>query len=200
MTNQTISKLYDDFTDANETVQELEAAGVPHAHISLVANNADGRLDVHNEHIAKDAGVGAGAGAILGGGAGLLAGLGTIAIPGVGPVVAAGWLVASLAGLATGAAAGAATGGVVGALTKEGVNADHADLYAEGIRRGGALVSVKTDDKWQGIAEEIMNRRLSVDPDGRANTYRAAGWNAFDVSTPPYTREQIAQERDLYRN
>ena len=68
---------------------------------------------------------------------GLLTGLGLMAIPGVGPVVAAGWLVATLAG----AAAGGVTGGAVGALTEAGISKDEADVYAEGLRRGGAVVS-----------------------------------------------------------
>jgi hypothetical protein len=115
----TISRLYDNYADAQKAVQGLEAAGVPHADISIVANNSDnwyGGNKVDRDHDGVDdraegAGKGAGIGAGLGGAAGLLAGLGLLAIPGLGPVVAAGWLAAT----AVGAAAGAATGGIVGA-------------------------------------------------------------------------------------
>ena len=119
----TISRLYDNHTDAQQAVQRLEAAGVPHSDISLVANNSDGwfntdkKVDRDHDGIddrAEGAGKGAGIGAGVGGAAGLLAGLGLLAIPGLGPVVAAGWLAAT----AVGAAAGAATGGIVGALTR----------------------------------------------------------------------------------
>ena len=79
---------------------------------------------------------------MTGGALGALTGLGLMAIPGVGPIVAAGWLVATL----TGAAAGAATGGVVGALTQMGVSSEEADVYAEGLRRGGAVVSARVPD------------------------------------------------------
>ena len=78
----------------------------------------------------------------IGGAAGLLAGLGLMAIPGVGPVVAAGWLVSTL----TGAVAGGATGGVIGALTQAGISKEDADVYAEGLRRGGAVVSARVAD------------------------------------------------------
>jgi hypothetical protein len=37
----TISRLYDTYTDAQKAVQGLEAAGVPHSDISIVANNSD---------------------------------------------------------------------------------------------------------------------------------------------------------------
>jgi hypothetical protein len=97
---------------------------------------------------AEAAGTGAGLGAATGGAIGALTGLGLMAIPGVGPLVAAGWLVSSLAG----AAAGAATGSVIGALTQAGVSKD-ADVYAEGLRRGGAVVSARVEDKDAALAE-----------------------------------------------
>ncbi len=37
----TISRLYDNYTDAPKAVQNLEAAGVPHSDISIVSNNSD---------------------------------------------------------------------------------------------------------------------------------------------------------------
>jgi hypothetical protein len=99
----TISRLYNSYAEAREAVLRLEAAGVKHGDISVIASNADnwysadrkagtfpdrdlGRKDDRSEA----AGTGAGVGAAVGGAAGLLAGLGLMAIPGVGPVVAAG--------------------------------------------------------------------------------------------------------------
>jgi hypothetical protein len=38
---------------------------------------------------------------------------------------------------------GRATGGVIGALTQAGVGKDEADIYAESLRRGGAVVSAR---------------------------------------------------------
>ena len=37
----TISRLYDTYSDAERAVRRLEAAGVPHSDISIVANNSD---------------------------------------------------------------------------------------------------------------------------------------------------------------
>ena len=139
----TISRLYNSYADAKEAVRNLEAAGVPHNDISIIASNADnwyssdhtGEQDLDGkDDRAEAAGAGAGVGAAVGGTAGLLAGLGLLAIPGVGPVVAAGWLVSTLAG----AAAGGVAGSIVGALTQAGVSKEDADIYAEGLRRGGA--------------------------------------------------------------
>src|SRR6201988_4752355 len=119
--------------------------------VSLVANNSDGwystdkKVDRDRDGVddrAESAGKGAGIGAGIGGTAGLLAGLGLLAIPGLGPVVAAGWLAAT----AVGAAAGAATGGIIGALTEAGVSEEDAHTYAEGVRRGGTLVSARVPE------------------------------------------------------
>src|SRR5438270_6194191 len=101
---RTVTRLFDNYADAEAAVRELETLGVPHNDISLVASNHNdthshrvgdrGRDDTANE-AADDAGKGAGVGAALGGAGGLLAGLGMLAIPGLGPVVAAGWLVST---------------------------------------------------------------------------------------------------------
>jgi hypothetical protein len=80
--------------------------------------------------------------------------LGLLAIPGIGPVVAAGPLLSALAG----AGIGAATGGLVGALVKAGVPEQEAERYAEGVRRGGALVSVDVPDNMVEQVNEIMSR------------------------------------------
>lgn len=37
----TISRLYDNYFDAQRAVTSLEAAGVPHSDLSIVANNSD---------------------------------------------------------------------------------------------------------------------------------------------------------------
>src|SRR6201997_3846883 len=139
----TISRLYDNYSDAQRAVTNLEAAGVPHSDLIIVANNSDNwyssdkKVDRDRDGVddrAEGAATGAGAGIGLGAAAGLLAGLGLLAIPGLGPVVAAGWL-ASMA-------VGAATGGIVGALTEAGVSREDASRYAEGVR-GGTLVTAK---------------------------------------------------------
>ena len=203
----TISKLFDDQAAASRAVAELESAGVPRSDISMVASNADNwysadrkpetfpdrDLDGKDDR-AEAASTGAGVGAAVGGAAGLLAGLGLMAIPGVGPVVAAGWLVATL----TGAVAGGATGGVLGALTKAGVSKEDADVYAEGLRRGGAVVSARVADADAPRLQAIMDHS-AVKLADRSTAYRNAGWKSFDPNAAPYTADQVRRERDLYR-
>jgi hypothetical protein len=157
---QTITALYDTYNAASSAVNSLEAAGIPHSDISIVASNAD---DSHSTNAAADAGIGAGVGAAVGGAGGLLTGLGMMAIPGVGPVVAAAWLVATAAGAVVGAAAGGATGGIIGSMTSSGVSGNDAHVYAEGVRRGGTLVTARVDDTQVPAANAILSQSGSVD-------------------------------------
>src|SRR5271166_1315291 len=154
---QTVTTLYDTYNFAVSAVNALEA-GVPHSDISIVSNNVDNRYTKDRPtHAAEDAGKGAGIGAAVGGIGGLLTGLGLLAIPGVGPVVAAGWLVATAAGAVTGAVVGGAAGGLVGSLTGAGVPEHDAHFYAEGVRRGGTLVTARVDDARASTAEKSYN-------------------------------------------
>lgn len=194
---RTVSRLFDDYAAAKEAVAELEAAGIPSGDISLVASNVDKRYDRDGDGVddrAEGAGTGVGLGATAGGVAGLLAGLGIMAIPGVGPVVAAGWLATT----ALGALAGGTVGGVIGALTQAGVDEDDAHVYAEGVRRGGTLVTVRAEDDVAARAEAILDRR-GVSATARGDAYREAGWTRFEEGREPYTAEQVREERSRYR-
>jgi hypothetical protein len=199
---KTVSALYDTYADATAAVRALEAAGIPHSDISMVANRSTADWNDRTtapSDAAKDAGAGAGIGAGLGGVGGLLAGLGVMAIPGVGPVVAAGWLVATAVGAAAGAAVGGAAGGLIGSLTEAGVPDEEANLYAEGVRRGGTLVTARVDDAQAGEAQSVLNRQKSVDLTTRGRYYRDNGWTRFDPNATVYTPDQVEKERALYR-
>lgn len=200
----TISRLYDSNAEARAAVRDLEAAGVSHGDISIVASNADNWYDEKTntypdrdldgrDDRAEGAEAGAGVGAVAGGTIGILTGLGIMAIPGVGPVVAAGWLASLLAG----AAAGGAAGGIIGALTQAGLSDDDAEVYAEGLRRGGAVVSARVADGDAVRLQGIMDRSAVRIAD-RAAAYRKSGWTAYNPTATPYTRDQVIKERSLY--
>jgi hypothetical protein len=195
---RTVTGLFDDYSDASAAVGALESAGVRSEDISIVSNNADSRQG-DKSNAAEGAGTGAGIGAAVGGAGGLLTGLGLMAIPGVGPVVAAGWLAATAVGVAAGAVAGGAAGGIIGALTRSGVSEDDAHVYAEGVRRGGSLVTAKVDDALVPEAEAILQRSNWVDPAQRRQSYNEQGWTRFDDTLDPYNPDQIEQERNRYR-
>jgi len=205
---KTLTRVYNDYASAELAVRELKAAGLGDSHIGIVASNAEGWHkpgggDVDPKHDkdrdgkddrAEGAATGGGVGAILGGAAGVAAGLGMLAIPGIGPVVAAGWLAA----LATGAAGGGVAGGLIGALVESGTSKENAELYAEALRRGGAIVTAKVADDEVGRYSEIMDR-TALNVAARETVYRESGWNGYDPDAPVYDADQIRRERNTYR-
>ncbi|MBU3078759.1 general stress protein [Sphingomonas quercus] len=197
--SRTISRLFDDYSDAKAAVHELERIGVPHHDLSIVANNAHGDHDVSDVNDHGDVTRGASTGAVLGGVGGLLAGLGLLAIPGLGPIVAAGWLASTAAGAAIGGVGGAATGSIVGALKNAGHSEDEANVYSEGVRRGGTLVSARVPDGLVGEAEAALNSHRGVDAATRGADYRRSGWTRFDETAAPYSEDEIERERASYR-
>jgi uncharacterized protein (TIGR02271 family) len=184
VTQKTITAFFDSYDDAAEAVRRLENAGIPHRDVSLVANNKDDRYTHHTngrmldadrtdaDDTSDGAATGATVGTLAGGGAGLLAGLGMMAIPGLGPVVAAGWLVSTLVG----AGAGAAIGGLAGSLVDAGVDENDAHAYAEGVRRGGALVTVRASESEVDRIVDILDDEGTVDFQDRERTWRDEGW------------------------
>lgn len=195
---QTLVALYHDFTDAQSAVDDLVRSGVDRTKISLVANNSTGEYSnyVNSDYDSEDAVTaeqGAAFGAASGGIIGALAGLGALAIPGIGPVIAAGPLIAALAGGAVGALAGAPTGGLVAGLIKtHHMDAEDAEVYAEGVRRGETLLTVQVDDSEVSRTRDILNNYNPTDVHNEASTWRKEGWSRFDESTTPTTDDVMS--------
>ena len=197
--------LFDTRDDAQNAIQQLRDAGFSGADISFLASNANGAYDTdasstHDSEAAEGAGMGATGGAVLGGLAGLLVGLGALVIPGIGPAVAAGTLATALGSAALGAGIGAAAGGLVGALVGAGIPEEESHVYAEGVRRGGALASVlvQTDEEADRAAD-IMNANNVVDIDRRGAEYRQSGWSRFDENAEPYSATSASTTGDADR-
>src|ERR687894_507752 len=167
---KTVVGLFDDRAAAENAVRELTAEGFRGDEVSVVSKKPDDS-GVQVEYVEEDGreqiedmAKGAGTGAAIGGAAGLLLSLTALAIPGIGPVLAAGPLVALIAGVGVGAAAG----GLVSGLKRLGVEDDEAGTYAEGLKRGGTLVTVNADDERANIAVAVMRRAGAVEIDKRA--------------------------------
>jgi hypothetical protein len=196
--SRTITRLFDDYSDAKAALEELERIGVPSDDLSIVASNAHGGHKIDDVNDDGDVTRGASTGAALGGVGGLLAGLGLLAIPGLGPIVAAGWLASTAAGALIGALGGAATGSLVGALKKAGHSEEEANVYSEGVRRGGTLVSARVPDELVGQAEAALDGNRGVSASTRGEEYRSAGWSRFDEDAPAYTAEESEADRASY--
>ncbi len=207
--NKTIVGYFDQYSQAQEAVRSLVDTGFSRNDISLVASDPKGeyaKSDVVT-HTDPDetsyTAAGAGTGAIIGGIGGLLIGIGALAIPGVGPVIAAGPIATALLG----AGVGAAAGGLIGVLMDAGIPENEAHYYAEGVRRGGAVVTVSTEDEMLvERATNIFTKHGAVDIDRRADEWRQTGWTGYDsrVSsqspTTPLTENQRSAGFDKFDN
>jgi uncharacterized protein (TIGR02271 family) len=176
---KTVVGLFDNVNEAEAVVGQLAELGIPRDQISIARQDTSAASGTATRTAAEtDAGhhggtlTGATAGAFVGGAAGLAASLTSLAIPGFGPILAAGPIIATL----TGAGIGAAAGGLIGALVDWGVPHEEAEYYTEGVRRGGTLVTVRTDDALAERAADVMNRHNAIDIDKRAEAWRQSGW------------------------
>lgn len=170
MTDKTILALYDDFADARRALERLHAENVPQQEISLVAADRD---EVVSKQLVT-AGASSGGSGIL---SGLLGGAKPRPVGGLGSVMASGPIAAAAHG----------PGGIVQSLVKAGVPNDDAHAYAEGIRRGGSLVSVHAHDADAARVISILQAEGPVDIDHRRGTYLSSGWSRFDENAGPYT-------------
>jgi len=194
---KTIVGLFDTFNEAQNAVQDLVEKGFARDTISIAANNATGEYTQSPPSGEEWSGTATGAatGATIGGIGGLLVGLGALVIPGIGPVVAAGPLIAAL----TGAGIGAVAGGLIGALTDIGVPEEEAGYYAEGVRRGGTLVTINAEDGRVDEAIDILEDHNAVDVEQRASSWKQSGWTGYNPTAQPYTPTEITLEREQYR-
>jgi hypothetical protein len=181
---KTVIGLFDRFSEAESAARDLISAEFSRDDLSLVASDAAGEWSRYKastvegaEPTSEEIGSGVGTGTVVGGLGGLFAGLGMFAIPGIGPVAAAGALALLGAGM------GAAAGGLITAINELGVPKDQTGYYAEAVRRGGILVSVRVPEEQVDEAMAIMERHHSIDIDERAAEWRAAGWTQFNETT-----------------
>lgn len=198
--SKTVVGIFDSMTEAENAVRALESAGISRDDVSVVANKhtagsaetvgSGTATTATTSNVATDAGIGA----ALGGVGGLLLAFAGLAVPGIGPILAAGPIIAALGG----AGIGAVAGGIIGALTEAGVPEDEAHYYAEGVRRGQVLVTVKTDETRADQARQILDSNNAVDVEGRASAWRDRGWSGHNPGAEPLSADELRREQDYY--
>ena len=170
MGQKIIVALYDHFSDARAAVSDIMQAGVPGGSIALLANDSNGdhpgltinpafAREQFDEDSTKQSRfitlgeVGIGLGGLLG----FLANISPIAIPGIAgqPV----WIP-----IVAGAVLGGIIGAIIGVVTDHGVSGADSELYAEGLKRGGTLVTATIDDGMTAKATELLTPEQMIDP------------------------------------
>jgi len=186
VTSNTVVGVFKDADQARRAVAELRQAGFPQDSISMVMrSNESGVLE---PNVMKDAEIGAAAGGI----GGALFAFAAVAVPGLGPIMAIGPILGALGG----ASLGAVTGGLAGVLTNTGVPQEKAHDYAESIRRGDAIVTVRTDPAELERALRIMNECGALDMEARAAGWRASGFVGHNPGVEPLSEDELRRERE----
>jgi hypothetical protein len=80
-------------------------------------------------------------------------------------------------------------------LTRLGVGRSEAEAYTEGVRRGGGLVVVCTDDARAARATEIMDRAGALDYEAEVRSWRSEGWTGYDPRSAPLAPAEADAER-----
>jgi Heat induced stress protein YflT domain len=88
--------------------------------------------------------------------------------------------------------------GFLSALSQMGLPHQEADVYAEGVRRGGALLALEVQDGDDKKAIRLINQHAPKDIESRAMTWREEGWEHFDSQAEPLDSEQL-WPREKYR-
>ena len=162
MTDRTTAvALFDNRTQAQRAIEELQRAGFGDKEIGVTARDTDGQVtpggdDKRGTHATE----GAIAGVAAGAGVGALWGLGILAgaLPAIGPAIAGG----TLAVLLSSAGAGAATAGVAGALIGAGIPEEEANYYDREFQAGRVVVTVRANGRL-GEAQSILQRNGGYD-------------------------------------
>jgi uncharacterized membrane protein len=159
---KTVIGLIDTPAEARLAVEELLHNGFRRKDVGIVSRDPRGEGEAVFDGSIKGMGIGALAGMLMAATAAM--------VPGLGPVFVAGPM--------AGAAIGALAGGLASGLMHHGMPENEAHFYAEGVRRGGTLVTVNAEnDELAARAVEIMKRHGAVDLEQRADEWKRQGWN-----------------------
>ncbi len=150
---KTVAALYQKFKEAEKVMHSLTEAGFDQDKINLITNDEEVMShfyeNIEYENVGDNVSFAAKMGSTLGGAGTLFA---VQFIPGLGTVAALGALVVAFGG----AAIGGVAGGIVGGLLNLNIPQEQADHYVDGVRLGGTLLTLQTDETRVKEAVAIM--------------------------------------------
>lgn len=166
---RTVAGLYEDFTRARQAVTRLVENGFERGAIGLMASGINGMYD----HYLKEAQPAQDTPEPE-------SGLAAYNVPGIGSVVGMGSVV--MAAEENGA-------GILHALVQAGIPQADAEIYIEGIRRGGTLVIVLSGDERAEEAVTLLNQFHPVNHQQISGLWRKQDWQGFEGNAEPFPFE-----------
>jgi len=190
MREKTVVALFNHFADARAAAASAVKAGAPLDRIAMLANDSSGdhpgltinpayAREQFDEDSTKqsrfitlgEVGIG------LGGLIGFLAYISPVAIPGIAALAAHGaWVPVVVLGVI-----GGVIGVVIGLTTGHDLSGKDSDLYTEGLKNGGTLVTVTVDEGIAGKVSEAFKGHGPAKLEERPGDWSAEGWVSLDV-------------------
>ena len=90
-------------------------------------------------------------------------------------------------------------GDLLGNLRRFNIPDNRAQLYAETLRRGGALVAAHSDDNAANQIATDLDRFGSLDLEAAESRWRATGWDGYDMNAAPFAGDLCADEQAALR-
>lgn len=84
------------------------------------------------------------------------------------------------------------------ALVKLEVADDDAQYFAEGLRRGNALVAVQASEATIQETRSVLESQHAINITERTEQWRKAGWTGFQPDAKLYTAQEAVEDRKLY--
>ncbi len=198
---KTIVALYDHRSDAETASRDLQAAGFETSaveilsHSDLTSGGWSGSDTTGLGTTTGDSSVGA-----AGGMARTDLSTGYVASPNTipGTSMDTGMGTGTGMGAGMGSTTGTTGSGILTRLSGWGIPNQDAQVYAEGVRRGGSLLKLRLDEEDVDRAMEVLERGNVVDVEERSTAYRNSGWTGFDESADYYDDSSADEERLRY--
>lgn len=187
----TVAGLFDEFTQADHAVRVLVGSGFSSDDISILIHRNRGApvstgVEKGNKLAARDNAVHYELGSST-------IGRLTLQVPAIGLLGAAGPLATALAGTTL----NTPSYELIDALTAIGIAEEYVGYYAEGVRRGGTFIAVRTSDRMADRAKDIMMIHKVADMQKRTARWRQSGWVNFTPETKPFSTEEMARECEI---
>ncbi len=202
---KTIVALYDHRSEAETASRDLQAAGFESSaveilsHADLTSGGWSGSDTTGLGTTTGDSSVGAASGmARTDLSTGYVASPNTVPGSGMGTGLGTGTGMGAGMGSTAGSTTGTTGGGILTRLSGWGIPNQDAQVYAEGVRRGGSLLKLRLDEEDVDRAMEVLERGNVVDVEERSTAYRNSGWTGFDESADYYDESSAEEERLRY--
>ena len=206
---KTIVALYDHRSDAETASRDLQAAGFESSVIEILSHS-DLSSGGWGDRDLSGTPTGTAAGTLTGDSSiGAASGMartdlstGYVASPNTVPGTGTGLGMES--GLGAGAGMGTTgmgttgSGGMLTRLAGWGIPNQDAQVYAEGVRRGGSLLKLRLEEEDVDRAMDVLERGNVVDVEERGSAYRDSGWTGYDETAAYYDDQSAEEERVRY--